>query len=220
NAYTTPSNHLFEQMQIALSPEEGAYRFGKGTVYVLRNDPKEYVLTENGDKKLIETVENLYEQNADAGKLEYKNNFYLSRGAYDLVSVLEESVSDTPYLIEGELVDLFDPTLPVYRSRQIQPGEQAFFLNIDRIEDKNKPQVLASAGRSYNEIRNSNSYSFISKGPADTYNATRVLLPVKPEKVMINSTEQNVADLWDTNSNTCLLRFDNSPEGVKVEFSW
>ncbi|MGL4292695.1 MAG: hypothetical protein ACRCSQ_03845 [Bacteroidales bacterium] len=220
NNYASPSNHLFELMDIASPAAEGAYKYGKGTVYILRNDPKEYVLAENGDKKLIETVERMYETEAAAGKLEYKNNFYLNRGVYELVSVLDESVSDQPYRIEGVLVDLFDPNLPVYRSKTIHPGEQGYFVNIDKIDDKQYPQVLASAGRNDNEKRSAGFYSFVSKGPVNTTNATRVLLPAKPSGVTINGVKQTISDNWDADSNTCLVRFENSPEGVTIEFNW
>ncbi|MDR0540879.1 MAG: hypothetical protein LBH19_01560, partial [Dysgonamonadaceae bacterium] len=151
NQYAVPSDHLFEQMNIPAFPEEGEYTYGKGSIYVLRADPKEFVLESNSDQVFIDLVKRMYEQKAKAGKLHFKNNFYLERGVYDLVAVLDESVDNQPYRIKGKLIDLFDPELQVYKAKNIQPGEQAFFLNVDRVKDRRKPQVLASACRIYEE---------------------------------------------------------------------
>ena len=95
------------------SVNEGEYTFGKGTVYVIRKDPKEFVMQSGNDSQLVSIVKQLYEQKAKAGILAFKNNFYLGRGAYDLVSVMDESVSKEPYILKGRLIDLFDPQLPV-----------------------------------------------------------------------------------------------------------
>jgi hypothetical protein len=59
NKYTAPSNHLFEQMNIAASSKEGEYAYGEGTVYILRADPKEFVLKSGSDKPLIDVVKRL-----------------------------------------------------------------------------------------------------------------------------------------------------------------
>lgn len=48
--YATPSAHLFEQMGLPAWPNQGEYSYGKGTVCVIRTDPKDYVLHEGGDK--------------------------------------------------------------------------------------------------------------------------------------------------------------------------
>ena len=48
--YATPSAHLFEQMGLPARPNQGEYSYGKGTVCVIRTDPKDYVLHEGGDK--------------------------------------------------------------------------------------------------------------------------------------------------------------------------
>lgn len=216
--YTSPANHLFEQMNIAASPAAGEYSYGKGTVYVLRSDPKEFVLTGGSDKPLVDVVKQMYEQKAKAGTLTFKNNFYLARGVYDLVSVLTESVSDEPYQIHGTLIDLFDPKLPVYQTKSVPAGEQAFFLNVERVKNRQKPQVLAGASRVYDEKIGKNTYSFIAKSPANTTNVSRILLPKKFLEVSVNSNK--ITASWDEQSKTCLLEFENSPEGVWVEITW
>jgi len=211
--YTTPSAHLFEQMGLPARPEQGEYSYGKGTVCIVRTDPKDYVLHEGGDKDFLYLAARMYEQNAKAGKLEFKNNFYLQRGDYDLAAVLEESVSDEPFTVEGCLIDLFDPKLPIYTSKRINPGEQALLLNVERVAGKKKPQVLASE-------RGKGRYSYVAKSPAETSNVSRVLLPRCPKSVTVDGREVFDAKRWHAASHTYLIEFENNPDGVSVKFCW
>lgn len=223
--YKTPSQHLFSLMGIDKDAKEGEYTCGKGTVYVVRQDPKEFVLKENADKDYVALVKRMYEEKANAGNLQFKNNFYLERGYYDLVSVLDEGmVSNEPYVVKGRLIDLFDPELPVLSEKVVNPGEQSFLVDIDRVADQDKPQVLCGAARVYDEKAGKKSYSFVAKSPINTTNVMRVLLPAKPEKVTIADAQgQALADSkyeWDQTSKTCLVSFENNPEGVAVSFNW
>lgn len=223
--FNTPSEHLFQLMGIDKKAKEGEYTYGNGTVYVIRKDPKEFVLKEGSDKEFIATVKRMYEEKAKAGTLEFKNHFYLERGAYDLAAVLDEgSISNEPYIIKGRLIDLFDPTLPVLTEKVVQPGEQAFLLDVNRIKDQDKPQVLCGAARTYEEKVGKKDFSFVAKSPINTTNVMRVLLPAEPESVVIADAKGNAlveaTSQWDAQSKTCLLTFENNPEGVKVSFKW
>ncbi len=220
NHYKAASDHLFEQLGLSAAPAEGAYAYGKGTVYVLRADPKEFVLQAGADVRLTDLVRSMYREKAHAGELEFKNNFYLRRGMYDLVAVLDESVSEQPYTIRGTLIDLYDPTLPVYTSREIRPGEQALLVNVDRIADKQRPQIVAAACRAYDEQVTRKSYSFVAKSPIETTCIARILLPQAPTSVRVNGQESFSAAAWDARSHTYLLSFENDPEGVSVQLGW
>lgn len=215
NEYKAPSEHLFELMGMPRNAAEGTYEYGKGKVYVLRHDPKEYVLEKGGDAKLMETVREAY------GKLDIKNSFYLERGCYTLAAVVDESeAGDSPLTLKGKFIDLFDPELPVLREKTVKPGEQAFLFDISRVKDKKQPQVLAAASRQYDEQRTANSYSFVAKSPAQTSNVMRILLPKKAKSVKVEGTKDCTWD-WNSNDlNTLLLKFENNPDGVKVDITW
>lgn len=219
NSYKAASDHLFELMGIPAGAPEGEYKYGKGTVYILRCDPKEYVLTAGADKKFLDTVCMLYKDRAKAGEIGFKNNFYLERGPYDIVAVMNESVSDDPYTVTGTLIDLFDPELPVLKSKEVAPGYCGYFLDIDRIKSKG-PQVLAASNRAYDESVSKHSYSYIAKSPVNTTGVSRVLLPEAPSSVLVNGKEVYDASAWDAESHTYFLSYENSPEGVSVEFEW
>ncbi|HRR63039.1 MAG TPA: hypothetical protein P5071_04275, partial [Paludibacteraceae bacterium] len=220
NHYAAPSDHLFEKMGIESSPKEGGYAYGKGFVYILRHDPKEYVLSNQGDKEFVEIVKKMYEEKAKGGKMIFKNNFFLQRENYDLISVLDESVSSEPFIVKGLYVDLFDPKLPIVSEKVVQPGSQAFLYNLKKIKSSKRPCVIATAARIYNEEIKSGNYSFIAKSPINTVNSMRIFLPSKPTSCSIKDNNGKIAENtfyeWDALSKTCHLEFDNNPEGITV----
>ena len=213
NTYTAPSQHLFQLMGMPEKAEEGVYSYGKGKVYVVRQDPKEFVMQADGDQAILKVIEQAY------GKLDYKNHFYLERGPYVLASVVDESdISKDPLILKGNYIDLFEPNLPVLNQKVVNPDEQAFLFNIDAVKNKKKPQVLASASRQYDEQTGKRSYSFIAKSPAETNNVMRILLPKQPKDVKVSA--QTFTSEWDKATHTLLLQFENNPEGVQVNIEW
>lgn len=218
NSYAAPADHLFKLMGIPAGAPAGEYKYGKGTVKIIRQDPKEYILADGGEKILVDAVDALY-SGCTGRNLEFKNYFSLERGMYDIISVMDESVNSEPYVTEGVLIDLFDPELPVYTSKAVLPGTQGFFVNLQHIAE-NTPKVLAAAAREYDEKITGNSYSFVMKSPVNTVNCARILLPAKPVSVLVNGNETVADETWDGLSNTWKLEFENSPEGVTVEFRW
>ena len=213
NTYTAPSQHLFQLMQMPEKAEEGVYTYGKGRVYVVRQDPKEFVMQEANDQSLLSVIEKAY------GKLEYKNHFYLERGPYTLAAVVDEdAVSSEPLQLNGSYIDLFDPKLPCLKQKTVNPGEQAFLFNIHAVSQKNRPRVLASASRQSDEVIGKRTYSFIAKSPAETDNVMRILLPKKPKDIKVS--ENQFTSEWDADTHTLLLQFENNPEGVQVNIEW
>lgn len=224
NKFTTPSQHLFKLLNINPTAANQKFTVGKGAVYVLRQNPKEFVLQSNNDSIYLSLVKQAFENDAKAGSLLFKNNLYLERGPYDIVSVLDENDDDKPYIVKGPVIDLFDPQLSVLAEKTVNPGEQAFLYDLSRVADKMQPKVLASASRIYNEYTQGSSYSFVAKSPAKTLNSVRVLLPSQPKETTVTDNKgQKIADIktsWDASSNTLYLGFANSPDGIKVDLKW
>jgi hypothetical protein len=221
NAFKAPSEHLFKKLGLKLPVIAGEENVGKGKVYVMRNDPKEFVLNKDGDVEFINTIKKLYE--SGVAKLEFKNYFTLTRGPYELISVVDENESQSPYTIKGKFIDLFDPEIPVLSEKQVKPGVQAFLFNVGNVANPKTPQVLAAAGRIYDEKVTKKSYSFVVKSPLNTTNVMRVLLPEKPGKVDVTDANGKAVQWdtsWDTLGKTCFLKFENNPDGVHVKLSW
>ena len=225
NTYKVPSQHLFELMGLdSATPETGEYVCGKGKVYVIREEPKNFVLNADSDNIYFTTIQKAFETAPNKGKLETKNSLYLERGPYVIASVMDESVSNDPLTLNGIYIDLFDPTLPVLRTKTINPGEQTFLYNIRQMKNRNKPAVLCGASRIYDEVYQKGFYSFVAKSPIETDNVSRVYLPGKPKEVkIINSAGELITTAghsWDETSKTCMVKFENDPDGVTVELKW
>jgi hypothetical protein len=225
NHYKTPSEHLFQLLKIKVNASgEQQFKAGKGVVYVIRKNPKEFVMESNGSADFVDAVKQAYENGAKAGNLGFKNYFYLERGPYDIISVMDESISDKPFVVYNTVIDLFDPELPVLSKKIVEPGRQAFLYDLMRIKNKKKPQVLASASRIYDEKVQQNTYSFVSKSPLNTTNSMRILLPGEPQKItLIDTKGQEVRVIkrsWDAVSHTCYLSFENDPDGTTVAIKW
>jgi hypothetical protein len=224
NKFTAPSQHLFKLLGIKPAKDNQKFKVGKGAVYVLRQNPKEFVMQANNDSTYVSLVKKGYENDAKAGGLTFKNSLYLERGPYDIVSVMDENADSKPYSINGPVIDLFDPQLPVLAEKKVNPGEQALLYVVGRVADKTKPQVLASASRIYEENIQSGSYSFVAKSPIKTLNSARVLLPSQPKTTTVTDSKgQIITDVktsWDPSSNTLYLGFANSPDGIKVDLKW
>ena len=213
NNYASPSDHLFSLMGISSAPSAGDYKFGKGKVHIIRQDPKEFVLENNGAEPLIDAVEEL------CGGIEKKNSFLLERGMYLLAAVLDESVSSGPLKLDGRYIDLYDPSLPICQNVEVRPGVQRLFIDLSKVR-KDSPMILAAASRAENETLSGRTFSYVAKSPAATVNVSRVLLPAAPKSLKVNDKECLDQTCWDEASQTYLLTFDNNPDGVSVEFAW
>lgn len=227
NHFNAPADQLFHLLNI--KPENKSqtiqkFAAKKGTVYIIRQDPKEFVMKKNGDSAYVHLIKKAWSAEAGSGTLKWKNSLYLERGPYDIVAVMDESVSKDPVAIKGPVIDLFDPELPVLAEKNIAPGHQAFLYDLNRIKNKDLPQVLASASRIYKEETTGKSYAFVCKGPLKTINSMRILLPDKAKEVNVTNNDGQktsvINKVWDAGSKTLYLKFANSPNGVHVKVNW
>ncbi len=214
NAFSAPSQHLFKLLGLDPDAPEGTYSVGKGAVTVLRTDPKHHVMDTGGDQAYLRAVERLF--GSDLG---YRNNFTLRRGPYLLAAVLDESVTDEPLQLRGHFISLFDPGLPVSRSVTVAPGSQALLLDVDKVTDRKRPQILAASFRESDESVTPHSYTFTAKSPADTDGIARILLPKAPKEVTVDGVSRPLGE-WDKTTRTYLLKLPNSPAGHTVTLRW
>ncbi len=218
-----PSEDLFRQLGVKVIREKSVYACGKGTVYVLRRNPKEMVMQPAQDVGFVNMVKEGYERTG-AKDWKLKNYFYLERGPYTIVSIMTENEDTSSFVLKRPVIDLFNPNLPILEKKIVHPGEQAFLYDLQWIKDKNKPIVLCAAARIDKEQRLDKSYSFRAKSPSGTRNSMRVLLPEKPDHIVINSSIgikiDNINSIWDEKSHTLLLQFQNEANGIEVSLGW
>ena len=210
NRYAAPSEHLFETLGLPLRPKTGFYKVGKGQVAVIRQDPKEFVLSEQGDSAYLAAVESLY-----GADLEYKNHFVLERGPYTIAAVMEESISDEAFRLKGRFIDLYDPQLPVSDDYVLKPGHQRLLFNLDAVKVKRGVcKVLASASRISDEKMTRDSFFFRAAGTDETQGVARILVPSAPKSVSLNSRANDFD--YDAKSHTVFIRYANCATGNEI----
>lgn len=223
--YGRPSRHLFSLLGLDRNATAGRYAVGDGAVYVIRDDPKNFVLTSGGDADFFSIIKQAYEQDAGKGTLEEKNYFRIDRGPYVAAAVVNDSVASNQSLtLTGSYIDLFDPALPIVTSKTISPGEQALLIDLDKVDDNTRPQVLAASGREYDEQVTDHSYSFYVRGREGSQGIMRILLPAKPTTTSVTNrtTGETISytSSWNKATKTLLLRFTNASDGVNVSFEF
>jgi hypothetical protein len=147
--YATPRQDLFHQLGLAENldrsgqPYETA-RVGDGAVLWLRENPARMASRINGDVRLIEMAK-------DAASLAgtdwtEKNYLMLRRGPYVIAAGLDESISATNRILQGNFINLFDSALKIQKQILLSPGSRFYLLDLDRV-DAGASAILASACR-------------------------------------------------------------------------
>ena len=170
---------------------------------------------------LVNTVDSLFYGVTDE-HLNIKNFYDIRRGAYRVISVMDESPDSSAFKASGLYIDLFSSYLPIVDSIEVYPGDQAFLYDLSMLKNSDKAQVIASSSRIYDEVWNENSYSFITRGPLYTNSVLRIYSPTKAKNVWVlnkkGKKQKNITIEWDETSHTYYLKFKNLKDGVKVMF--
>lgn len=144
-SYTTPREHLFEQLGLTGKGDWTAdrrTRVGKGSVIWLRENPANLAASAEGDARLL----GLMRESAASAGVEWRETNYLllRRGPYVIGAGLDESIPGEPKTLAGRFVNLFDPELRVRNAVTLSPGTRAFLLDLNSVKGRT-PRVLASA---------------------------------------------------------------------------
>jgi hypothetical protein len=216
NHYPAPSAHLFEALGLS------AVNFGqpvpveKGAVLILRQNPAEFVLEPRG-AELRKWVAKMVALDGSAN-LDERNYFHLTRGPYEIIAVLDESISEQAYEIRGNFIDLFDSALPVIQQKIVHPGERVLLYNLDaRVEATS--MVPAAASRVVEEKFGENLASLTLRGPAATNGIAKIKLPRKPTRISIKNNlgdEVGQTAEWLEQFKLLAIKYPNLPEGIRV----
>ncbi len=206
NAYTAPSQHLFDILGLDPKAAEGRYTYGRGFVSVQRKHPAYYTRT----SAAADSYRAIVKQAAESVGLAFRaNNFlHLRRGPYVIAACLEDSVSDTPLEFEGLFVDIYDAKLSVHDKVTLKPGQRAWLMDLSRLE-QGKAQPIASAGRFEAWKDFENGVEFELTGPEGIKIVSRLRVPKRPKSIQINGNNMTEYT-WDSTSQTL---FFESPAG-------
>ena len=216
NEYETPAQHLFAVLGLDRKAGDGRYAFGKGHVFVRRRHPAYYSRSEEAADEYRAVVR----QAAHAAGLPYREHNFLQlrRGPYVIAACLRESVSETPLELTGPFVDIYDANLPVLAGVTLQPGQQAWLLDLNRL-DPDRAEPVASAGRFESWTRMDHGVDFLLSAPEGIRIVSRIRVPKRPTKIVMGDRELSEYQ-WHQESHTVCFE---SPTGVsrqRVKILW
>ena len=217
--YTTPREHLFEQLGVAgkNTLAEGEFaKVSKGGVLWLRENPAKLAANTDGDARLVQAVK----QAAARTRLKWRetNHLLLRRGPYLIAAGLDESVPGEAKELHGRFVNLFDPQLRASNTVKLTPGARSLLLDLKAVRG-NEPRVLASACKALPKKRSPTQLVLTVEGVGNT--AAIVLLHAPKPPRAITLAGQAVKDFGYSAAEQLLwLRFPNetSPRELEVQF--
>ncbi|WP_419194746.1 hypothetical protein [Novipirellula herctigrandis] len=210
--YESPAEHLFETLGMGRNPEVGVHQVQQGNVTIERTHPAFYSRSkENADQYRAVVKAAVL---ASGGVYEPKNYIRLQRGPYLIAATYDESISEQPLRIEGNYVDLLDADLPVLNEVVVEPGQQTWLLDLDRVSGPDV-MVLAAAGRIENWMVDETQVQYEITAPAGTVATTRLRISKLPSDVLVDDVPCEDFH-WDSDSRTLLVQHSAGPEPVSV----
>lgn len=215
NHYTTPREHLFEQLNFHGAPRDAEgkieWKFGRGRVIWWHQNPARLAFSAKGDEQMAATAKHA----AEAAGLKWRESNYLllHRGPYYIASGLEESVPGEPKVLKGHFVNLFDPELQSLNSITIEPGKRFFLRDLDAAKG-HEPQVQASAGRSLVTTNSDKAISLVVEGVADTPGILLLRSPKTPHSVTMDGKPVEKFE-YSNDEKLLRIRFTNRAQPVK-----
>ncbi len=206
--YPTAAEHLFEMLGIETSGEKTVVKCGKGTVGVIRGAGAAALLSKQGG----DAVREFYSQVLGfAGiKAEYKNYLRVKRGCYEVVAVLDESVSDEPLVLNGLYADMFTPDFSVVSGKVIQPGENALLLDLN----ENTDPIIGTSCRIYSLRVDYDKAVLTAKGAGELSAKIRLRLPFVPAGARLNGKE--ISAEYESTGGTLLLSYNSDGEEAEI----
>ncbi|MBP7054017.1 MAG: hypothetical protein KBE65_23650 [Phycisphaerae bacterium] len=207
NRYETPAQHLFAILGLDRKAPEGHHPFGKGHVLVERKHPAYY----SRSKEAADAYRAVVRQAAEAAGLSYQEHNFLKlrRGPYVIAACLQESASSESLELKGLFVDVYDANLPVLNAVTLQPGQQAWLLDLNRLTS-DEAEPIASAGRFETWAQKDNRVEFTLSAPTGVRVVSRIRIPKRPTSIAIAGQELTEHE-WHEPSRTV---FFESPAGV------
>ncbi|MFC4600963.1 hypothetical protein [Cohnella hongkongensis] len=222
--YRSPREHLFEQLQLG-EAAGGVHSVGKGAVGYLAVRPDECAASEAGAESLRSTVRQAMKALGDPScGWRSKHYFKMKRGPYVIAAVMEESVADEPLDIEGPVVDLFDPKLPVKPKVRLMPGEQTLLFDVEAGRPAADEAAVISASSRIEELSSqAYGFTFVARGPASMCATARFYCPRMPVSAALEceGTTEPMAWEWDEGTRSVLLEYRHGNENkAKVRVDW
>lgn len=205
---------LFDRLEINRDAYKAPQSVGDGYMRVLAESPSRLQQYPYGADKVRELVAELL---AVKG-IPFQTQHYLGvrRGPYVAASVLDESVSEEPVVLEGSYIDLFDPMLGWAEQYVLAPNERVLLYDLNRAREGGlRAGVVAAAARIRNQQHGDGSLHFTLRGPDKTTGRARVALPGPPLDIRM-TPDTPFEQQWHPESGTLWLSFPNVASEIQV----
>ena len=210
----TASDDLLAALGVTGEARKRPEAVGRGFARILEERPSGLTEQAAGPEKVIGLLSEMFK--ALGSELRTENYLLVRRGPFVVASVLDESASQEPVMVHGQLVDLFDPGLPVVAERVLKPGERALLYDLEWARKHGaETKVVAAAARVKGENSQGGTFTFVIRGPKATHANVRVLLPRPAARVTVEPPGP-IEWKWDEGSGTLLLSVDNTGEDVSI----
>lgn len=224
--YASPTGHLMHEL--GLAPDaKGDFVVGKGAVLRRPLVPGELVSRATCWKKYFPLIQTALARHSAGEILKTPGAMVMRRGDFIAACATREPVS-----IQGPVVDLFDPDLPVLEQVTLARGESGLYREAaDRMmpaahAEKGRPDriacVLHATHRLMAVTPNRDGLTCVVRGPLETPGAVRVFTAGRATGSVAARTADGADLKVETvaSGETMLIRFPNQPEGAEIRIDW
>ena len=183
-----PAEHLFQTLGLNNGANLGRNKAGMGVLIYISANPAQFAFNTTGP----DTVMALLAAAMPHGRTPKQQNYFkLQRGPYVAAVAFAETTTSTALTLQGDWLDLFEPSLPRLSAKTIAPGEATLLYDVSRC-DSTRAHVLVSAARLTDEQFEGARYAFRAHGPAQQLMRLVVAWPFAPAPVVATFGENAV----------------------------
>lgn len=181
------SEHLFQALGLNNGANPGRNKAGLGALFYITKNPAQYALATNGPDSVLALIDAAMPHGRKAKR---QNYLKLTRGPFLLATAFDETAASAALQLQGDWLDLFDPTLSRLTHKDVAPGEVALLFDLSK-RDSTRAKVLAASCAISKERRAATQYIFTAAGPA--HMLMRLVLSVPHGDVPVTATANGVA---------------------------
>jgi hypothetical protein len=213
-SYSTPRQHLFEQLGLDGETTAGHYAIGRGRLAWHQVNPATLAHDQDGDARLMKW---LHKALPSSKSWPLRNHLLLRRGPYVVAAGLDESPTAPVRLLKGRFISLFDPDLELRRQVSLPPGSRWFLLDLDNLKLP-AHGVLASACKAWKVSADDDALNLVVEGIGNTQAIVLARTRHAPSTVKLEGQEQPPDYRWDANTGLLWIRFTNEaqPRSLRI----
>lgn len=210
NHYAEPAEHLFERMNLPL--ENGVYAYGKGKVLCFRIAPAMLSLDEERTEKWVSDI-----MKATAPEHASQNHFIMRRGAYKIITCMDECKIKSPVTIRGNYIDMLSDKFAPICEKTVHPGDVGIVYDLDY--SQKDYEIIATTARIESMTNTENGYEIVLKAALGIDAIMRLKIDKKGKNIYAKDENGEIKDLeavYDEKSGTLFIKFESTNRKTTV----